>query len=147
MGFTNWQAHYPEAVSTSAALQIPNSTDPSLDNYCQDVVNASGATNSECLLHPVKNDAGFRVGGSFGAGLHLFITDWLSINPEVHDIVVGHNDAGLNATIDDVPPQVDNSAGGDRVARHNVTFNLGLTFYMPPKAKRSRLEQKLRKKK
>ncbi len=147
LGFVNWTRHYPNAVSTSDQLGIPNSTNPDdpADNYCDEV--GSMAPNSECLLNPVRADDGFRLGGSFGAGIHLFITDWMSINPEIHDIVVGHNDAGLNATIDDVPPVVDNSARGDRVIRHNVSFNLGLTFYLPPKAKRSRLEQKLRKQK
>ena len=157
VGFVNWQRRYPNARSTSEQLTtdyaaqgqaIINSTDPTLDNYCE---NMSGSPNSECLLHPVKPDSGFRVGGSFGAGLHLFITDWLAINPEVHDIVVAHNDAGLNATITDVPPVVQNGGRGDsvtdRVIRHNVTFNLGFAFYLPPKAKRSRLEQKLRGKK
>lgn len=156
VGFVNWARHYPNARSTSQQLTedygamgqaIINSTDPSLDNYCE---NAAGSPNSECLLHPVSPDTGFRVGGSFGAGLHLFITDWLAINPEVHDIIVGHNDAGLNATIADVPPVVQNGTGPsvtDRVARHNVTLNLGFAFYLPPKAKRSRLEQKLRGKK
>lgn len=154
LGFANWKRHYPDARSTSQQLTedyaamnlgIVNSTDPALDNYCE---NVAGEPNSECLLHPVDPDNGFRVGGSFGAGLHLFITDWLAINPEVHDIVVGHNDAGLNATITDVPPVVNNGGNGtDRVARHNVSFNLGFAFYLPPKAKRSRLEQKLRGKK
>jgi outer membrane beta-barrel protein len=154
VGFTNWTRHYPNARSTSQQLTedygamnlgIVNSTDPSLDNYCE---NVAGEPNSECLLHPVKPDTGFRVGGSFGAGLHLFITDWLALNPEVHDIIVAHNDAGLNATITDVPPVVQNGGNGsDRVARHNVSFNLGFAFYLPPKAKRSRLEQKLRGKK
>ncbi len=143
-GFAGWQRHYPDAVSTSAQLNIPNSTNPDAADHC---LEAGGNNNSECLLHPVAPDDGFRAGGSFGAGLHLFITDWVAINPEVHDIVVGHNDAGLNATVADVPPRVENKAGGDRVARHNVSFNLGVTFYLPPKAKRSRLEQKLRKKK
>lgn len=146
VGFANWTRHYPNTVSTSEALGIPNSTNVDGEGYCADPNNGN-ATNSECILNPVSADTGFRVGGSFGAGIHLFITDWMSVNPEIHDIVVGHNDAGLNATIDDVPPVVQNSANGDRVARHNVTFNLGLTFYLPPKAKRSRLEQKLRKKK
>jgi len=153
LGFVNWARHYPDAQSTVTQLNnsgdpnlvIPNSTDPQLDNYCE---NVGGAPNSECLLNPVSPDTGFRLGGSFGAGIHLFLTDWLSINPEVHDIVVAHNDAGLNATIDDVPPQVQNGgSGSDRVARHNVSFNLGFAFYVPPKAKRSRLEQKLRGKK
>ncbi len=148
LGFANWKRHFPNANSTSAQLGIPNSTDSSLDNYCQDPnAAAANATNSECILNPVSPDDGFRLGGSFGAGVHLFITDWMSLNPEIHDIVVGHNDAGLNATINDVPPVVTNSGSGDRVVRHNVTFNLGLTFYVPPKAKRSRLEKQLRKRK
>jgi hypothetical protein len=93
------------------------------------------------LLHPVNPDTGFRVGGSFGAGLHLFITDWLAINPEVHDIVVGHNDAGLNATITDVPPVVQN---GERICRGSpgISFNLGFAFCRPRPA--HSLEQKLR---
>jgi outer membrane beta-barrel protein len=154
LGFANWKRHYPDARSTSQQLTedygamglgIVNSTNPGADNYCE---NAAGEPNSECLLHPVSPDNGFRLGGSFGAGLHLFITDWLAINPEVHDIIVAHNDAGLNATITDVPPTVANGGNGsDRVARHNVSFNLGFAFYLPPKAKRSRLEQKLRGKK
>jgi outer membrane beta-barrel protein len=144
-GFTGWERHYPNAASTSEMLQIGNSTMPDGMSYC----NPPGgmAQDSECLLHPVKADNGFRAGGSFGAGLHLFLTDWVSINPEVHDIIVAHNDAGLNATITDVPPVVTNKTSGDRVIRHNATFNLGVTFYLPPKAKRSKLEQKLRKKK
>ncbi|MFO7567133.1 MAG: outer membrane beta-barrel domain-containing protein [Enhygromyxa sp.] len=145
LGFVNYARHYPNAVSTSEAIGIGNSTNTNQPGYCEDPT--TGAPNIECLLNPVKADTGFRLGGSFGAGLHLFVTDWMSINPEVHDIVVGHNDAGLNATIDDVPPRVNNTSNGDRVVRHNVSFNLGLTFYLPPKAKRSRLEQKLRKKK
>jgi outer membrane beta-barrel protein len=144
VGVVRYVRHYPDEFSTSEMLSIPNSTNTEAMGYCDDPVTM--APNSECLLHPVKADSGVRVGGSFGAGLHLFITDWLSINPEIHDIVVGHNDAGLNATITDVPPRVNNVvSGGDRVVRHNVTFNLGLTFYLPPKAKRSRLEQKLRR--
>ncbi|NJK32622.1 MAG: outer membrane beta-barrel domain-containing protein [Deltaproteobacteria bacterium] len=141
-GFAGWQRHYPDAVPTSDQLQIPNSTNPGGMDFC---VEPNVGINSECLLHPVQPDNGFRPGGSFGAGIHLFLTDWAALNLEVHDIIVGHNDAGLNATIDDVPPQVQNTASGDRVVRHNASFNLGVTFYVPPKAKRSRLEQKLRK--
>ena len=148
VGFVNWARHYPagriDSTSTSDLLGIP-ALDPADPNYCEEP--GTGQANSECLLHPVSPDTGFRIGGSYGAGLHLFITDWFSINPEVHDIVVGHNDAGLNASITDVPPVVQNGGTGsanDRVARHNVSFNLGFAFYLPPKAKRSRLEQKLR---
>jgi outer membrane beta-barrel protein len=133
VGLTGWKKYYPDELSTAEILNLDTS-DPKSDTYCRET---SGANNAECLLHPVKAEEGVKVGGSFGAGLHLFVSDWLSINPEIHDIVVGHNIAGLNATIPDVPPRVDND---DRVAVHNVTFNLGVTFYLPPRAKRSTIK-------
>lgn len=132
VGITSWEKHYPAARSTAERWDLP--TNPDNDFYC---TQNNGAQNGECLLHPVKAEEGIKVGGSFGGGLHLFITDWVAINAEVHDIVVGHNIAGLNATINDVPPIADNS---DRVAVHNVTFNLGATFYFPPKTKRSSIK-------
>ena len=132
VGLTSWEKHYPQAASTAERYGI--NTNPDNPAYCQQ---SNGAQNGECLLHPVKAEEGIKVGGSFGGGLHLFITDWVGINLEVHDIVVGHNIAGLNATINDVPPIVTND---DRVAVHNVTFNLGATFYFPPKAKRSTIK-------
>lgn len=135
VGITNWTKHYPNQSSTSEILGV--ATDPKNEFYCRE--GGNGPQNGECLLHPVTAEEGVKVGGSFGGGLHLFITDWVSINPEIHDIVVRHNIAGLNATITDVPPVVDNS---DRVAVHNVTFNLGATFYFPPKAKRSSIKPK-----
>jgi outer membrane beta-barrel protein len=132
VGITSWAKHYPNK-STSEILGL--NTDPNNEFYCRE--GGTGPQNGECLLHPVKAEEGVKVGGSFGGGLHLFITDWVSINPEIHDIVVSQNIAGLNATITDVPPVVDNT---DRVAVHNVTFNLGVTFYFPPRAKRSSIK-------
>jgi outer membrane beta-barrel protein len=132
VGLTGWGKHYVNSRSTAERYGV--STDPNSDFYCQQ---QNGAQNGECLLHPVKAEEGVKVGGSFGAGMHLFLSEWAAINLEIHDIVVGHNIAGLNATIPDVPPRVDN---GDRVPVHNVTFNLGATFYFPPKAKRSTIK-------
>ncbi len=134
LGITGWQRHFPNAQSTSEQLGIQNSTDPDGPEFCK--ATPTSAQNEECLLHPVKSGEGVKIGGSVGGGVHLFITDWVSINPEIHDVMVRHNPAGLNATISDVPPQVDNS---DNVLTHNLMFNLGVTFYLPPKAKRSRL--------
>jgi hypothetical protein len=91
--------------------------------------------DNECLLHPVSADDGVKVGGSFGAGVHLFITDWVSINLEIQDVVVGVNLTGLNANVQENPIRVDKD---DRDAFHNVTFQLGFKFYLPPKAKRSK---------
>ena len=129
LGLMGWKKHYGDR-STSDVLQLQD--DPSQANYCQDM---SGNQNDECLLHPVKADTGVKVGGSFGAGLNLFITDWVSINMEFQDIVTRNNLAGLNTTVTDIPPRVDKN---DKDIFHNVTFQLGATFYFPPKAKRTK---------
>jgi outer membrane beta-barrel protein len=133
LGITGWERSFKDASSTSQIYGLD--TNPDSPTFCRLGNNANALQNSECLLHPVKADTGVRIGGSFGAGLHIFITDWVAINPEIHDIIVRQNIGGLNATITDVPPEVD---AKDRVIVHNVTFNLGATFYFPPKAKRTR---------
>ncbi len=140
LGITAWNKRYPNVESTSTIYEIENSTDPNgvdpttgESNYCE---LADGTTNNECLLHPVKADTGIRIGPSFGAGLHLFMTDWMSLNLEVQDIMVKQNIVGLNATVEDPLPVVNNS---DRVWTHNVSTTLGLTFYLPPRAKRTRV--------
>ncbi len=131
LGLVNYTRQYDDD-STSAANGLPGNIDDA--SYCQDM-SMDNAQNAECLLHPVQADTGVKVGGSFGGGLNLFAgVPWLSINFEIQDIVTGVNLAGLNTTVDDVPPRVDNS---DRDVFHNVTFQLGARFYFPFKAKRS----------
>ncbi len=141
IGMNSWEQEYGGVKSTSERLGIENYDDPNGSNYC---VDSNGKQNDECLLHPVLADTGVRVGASFGGGLHLFLTDWAALNLEVENVMVAQNDPGLNGTISDVPPRVENKSsrsGGDRVLRHNVTFNLGITFYIPPRAKRSRIKR------
>lgn len=128
VGLVGFNKHYKNARSTSQQLGL----DTSGPNLCQD---STGAQNDECLLHPVKADTGVKVGGSFGGGLNLFLTDWVSLGLEFQDIVTRNNVAGLNTTVTDIPPRVDKQ---DRDAYHNVTFQLGATFYFPPKAKRTK---------
>ncbi|HET6582217.1 MAG TPA: hypothetical protein VFG69_02195 [Nannocystaceae bacterium] len=130
LGLMGWQKHYKNEKSTSERLNL--NTDVGAANYC---AGPSGAQNDECLLHPVKADTGVKVGGSFGAGLNLFITDWVAINLEVQDIVTRNNIAGLNTTVSDIPPRVDKN---DKDIFHNVTLQLGATFYFPPRAKRTK---------
>jgi outer membrane beta-barrel protein len=129
LGLVGWNKQYNNK-STAQLLNLPQ--DRGAANYCQ---GASGAQNDECLLHPVKADVGVKVGGSFGAGLNLFLTDWVSLGFEFQDIVTSNNVVGLNTTVTDIPPGVDKK---DRDAFHNVTFQLGATFYFPPKAKRTK---------
>jgi len=49
---------------------------------------------------------------------------------------VKQNIVGLNATVEDPLPVVNND---DRVWTHNVSTTLGITFYLPPRAKRTRV--------
>ncbi len=127
LGLMGWNKHYPDQRSTSDILQLE--TDPESPTFC-----ASGQ-NNECILHPVDPDDGVKLGFSFGGGVNLFASNFVSINLEVQDIVTSNNLAGLNTTVEDVPPRVDR---GDKDIFHNVTLQLGATFYIPFKAKRSK---------
>lgn len=131
LGLVQYSKFY-EDQSTAELLGLDVS-DPNNPQYCVDP--STGAANRECLLNPVAADTGVHVGGSFGAGVHLFITDWVAINSEIQDIVTSNNHTGLNGTVDDIPPRVDND---DKDVFHNVTLQLGAKFYFPPKAKRTR---------
>jgi outer membrane beta-barrel protein len=126
LGLVGYDKQYDDQ---STAQREGLDTNPDSPTYCS----AGAGQDPECLLHPVKADDG--VGGSFGGGIHMFITDWVSLNLEVQDIVVGVNHAGLNTTIEDIPPVVNNN---DRNVFHNVTFQLGPKFYFPFKAKRTK---------
>jgi outer membrane beta-barrel protein len=124
---------YQKQYNNRSTAQLEGlDTNPDSPNYC-----AAGGRgqDSECLLNPVKADEGVRVGGSFGGGLNLFLADWVSLNLEFQDILVNTNLAGLNSTIDDIPPVVDND---DRDLFHNVTLQIGPRFYFPFKAKRTK---------
>lgn len=132
IGLANFGRHYANQKSTSELLGLnQNQADP---NYCRD---GTGEINRECFLHPVSADTGIKVGPSFGGGVNIFLADWAALNLEVQDIVTKNNAAGLNATTTDVPPKVDKA---DRNWNHNVMFQLGVSFYFPPKAKRSQLK-------
>lgn len=131
LGLVQYSKYYDGSASTAERLGLDTS-DPNAPTYCE---GSDGRANQECLLRPVAADEGVHVGGSFGAGVHLFITDWVAINSEIQDIVTRNNLTGLNSTISDIPPRVD---GSDKDVFHNVTLLLGAKFYFPPKAKRTR---------
>jgi hypothetical protein len=145
LGLSNWQKHYPNQKSTSELLGNLNTSDASkLDGtYCRPSGDATSDPNRECFLHPVKADTGIKVGPSFGGGIHIFLADFAAINVDVQDIMSLNNMAGLNSTTTDVPPKVDKK---DANWNHNVMMSLGVTFYFPPKAKRSQLKIGAKKK-
>lgn len=143
LGITQWTRMYPDATATSEAYGLETSQsayDQELENpgssgYCRSGQQITDGT-TECLLRPVSAQDGIRLGGSFGAGIHLFITDWVAINAEVQDILITHNIGGLNSTVAETIPTVD---GNDRAFVHNVNLQLGATFYFPFRPKRSKL--------
>jgi len=130
LGLSGWNRHYPNQQSTSELLNL------------SDTCVAEGSSiNEECALHPVKPDTGVKLGPSFGGGIHIFMSDWASLNLEFQDIMSLNNITGLNSTTTDILEEgrvvVDNK---DDNWNHNVTFQLGVKFYLPPKAKRSQLK-------
>lgn len=147
LGLSNWGKHYGNAQSTSQLLagagQGLDTTDSKSATYCRPGMDPTADINRECFLHPVKADTGIKVGPSFGGGIHIFLADWASINVDVQDIMSLNNPAGLNSTTTDVPPKVDKK---DANWNHNVMMSLGVTFYLPPKAKRSELKAATKKK-
>ena len=133
LGLSSWGRQYPNVNSTSESL--------GLGPDCRPLANPGAAGDPECLLHPVVPDTGIKIGPSFGGGLHIFLADWASLNLEFQDIMSLNNIAGLNNTVEDILEEgrvvVD---GKDNNWNHNATVQLGVKFYLPPKAKRSDLK-------
>lgn len=100
-------------------------------------VSTSDSLQRDCLDVNVKTDpnqcdpqnAGFKFGGMFGAGVHLYFTDWVGVNIEVRDYLAPINQGGLDTNSDF---KLD---GKDESLQNNLFFNLGLTFMLPPTAK------------
>ncbi|MBK8264138.1 MAG: hypothetical protein IPK80_22720 [Nannocystis sp.] len=133
LGVSNWARHYPNAKSTSELL--------GLSEDCRDAANPNSSINEECALHPVKPDTGVKIGPSFGGGMHIFMADWISLNLEFQDIMSFNNIAGLNRTTTDILDEGRVTVNRDDANwNHNVTFQLGVKIYLPPKAKRSDLK-------
>ncbi len=142
LGLANFGKHYKNQKSTTELLGNLNTDDPKAANYCKPSDGSGNDINAECFLHPVKADTGIKVGPSFGGGIHIFLADFAAINVDVQDIMSYNNLAGLNSTTTDVPPKVDKD---DNNWNHNVMMSLGVTFYFPPKAKRSTLKPAAKK--
>jgi hypothetical protein len=139
LGISGWKKHYSQKSTNEllAGAGTALDTDPKSANYCRTAGVADSDPNRECFLHPVKADTGIKVGPSFGGGIHVFLADFAAINVDVQDIMSLNNLAGLNTTTEEVPPQVNKK---DANWNHNVMMTLGVTFYFPPKAKRSELK-------
>ncbi|MEZ4450617.1 MAG: hypothetical protein R3B09_14140 [Nannocystaceae bacterium] len=133
LGLSGWNRQYPNQKSTSELL--------GLGSDCKPATDPTASPNEECALHPVKPDTGVKLGPSFGGGVHVFMADWAAINLEFQDVMSFNNITGLNRTTTDILDKgqviVDKA---DKNWNHNVTFQLGVKFYFPPKAKRSEIK-------
>jgi outer membrane beta-barrel protein len=101
---------------------------------------------NECVLgdgtdfsNPSK---GFKPGGTFGVGFHMFFNNWVALNVELRDTVIRDNTAGRaitwNPSVVDgtlTPPKTNAS---DLAWDHILTTFVGVSFYLPSNAEVSR---------
>lgn len=74
-------------------------------------------------------NSGFKFGGMFGVGLHLFFNDWVGLNLELRDYLTSTNPAGLDVDGDRVITDKDSTIS------NNFFFSAGITIMLPPTAK------------
>lgn len=90
------------------------------DNICTD---AKRDDNDPNRCDP-KN-AGIKVSGMWGLGLHLFFNEWLGLNLEVRGFVASTNYGGLDINGDRALD------GKDATITNNMFASAGLTFLLP----------------
>jgi outer membrane beta-barrel protein len=93
---------------------------------------ANGINIVDPNLQDGSQFAGLKVGGMIGVGIHMFFTDWMALQLEFRDYIVKANPGGLDVNGD----RILNS--DDEGAQNNLFFGVGLSFFLPPKAKISR---------
>jgi outer membrane beta-barrel protein len=75
---------------------------------------------------------GLKVGGEFGVGAHIYFNEWLGLQFELRDYIVGANPGGLDVNGD---RKLDS---GDEGPQNNLFFGVGVTIMLPPTARQSR---------
>jgi outer membrane beta-barrel protein len=80
--------------------------------------------------------SGIQVAGVFGIGTHLFFNDWMALQVELRDYVFKSNPGGLDVnTTDSGKKGVYKLTPDDLYVTSNLYFGVGLSFFLPPKAK------------
>ncbi len=79
-----------------------------------------------------KANIGTELMGNFGVGAHAFLTHWLALNLELHDLLYKNNASGRDVDGNGV---TDTS---DLKLTNNWIFSLNFQFFLPAKAKISR---------
>jgi outer membrane beta-barrel protein len=76
--------------------------------------------------------AGLKIGGQIGVGAHIYFNEWLGLQFELRDYIVGANPGGLDVDGN----RVLNSK--DEGPQNNIFFGVGVTFMLPPSARQTR---------
>lgn len=112
------------ALAGVGMMNLTNSFDPgsSPDPSCS-------ATTPDPNVCDPKN-AGLKVGGMLGVGVHLYFTDWIGLNIELRDFLAATNMGGFVVT------SVDRRiTSGDEQLNNNLFVNVGVSIMLPPSAK------------
>jgi len=73
--------------------------------------------------------AGWRVGGMIAVGAHFFFNDFIGMQLELRDYIVGANPGGADTNGDRL------LKSNDEGAQNNIFFGVGVTIMLPPKSK------------
>ncbi len=101
-------------------------------NYVQ---NGCCQTQTQMMNEPDPNVqdaklfAGIKVGGQIGIGAHIYFNEWLGLQFELRDYIVGANPGGLDVNGDR------QLTSADEGVQNNLFFGFGLTFMLPPSAR------------
>jgi hypothetical protein len=80
-------------------------------------------------LEDASQYAGFKIGGVIAVGAHMYFNDWIGIQLELRDYIVGANPGGSDVNGDR------HLTSDDESAQNNIFFGIGITIMLPPKAK------------
>jgi outer membrane beta-barrel protein len=72
---------------------------------------------------------GFKVGGLIAVGAHIFFNDFIGMQLELRDYIVGANPSGGDTNGDR------HLTSADEGVQNNIFFGVGITLMLPPKAK------------
>ena len=85
---------------------------------------------------------GFRIGPSFGFGMHLFFTHWMSLGVEIKDLIFSDNESGGDITRGRSDKEQSQNAvlqdSDDRDFINHWIVGVNLTFFLPGKVGMSR---------
>ncbi|HEX4459481.1 MAG TPA: outer membrane beta-barrel domain-containing protein [Polyangia bacterium] len=105
-----------------------------VQNGCCETV--AGASSKTTGLDPNEQSgklfAGLKIGGQFGIGAHVYFNEWVGLQFELRDYVVGANPGGLDVNGDRLLTKADEGP------QNNLFFGVGLTFMLPPHARQTR---------